>query len=188
LDLRVKRKFSDQFKREAIQHLGNRSGAEVARECGVSVSVLHRWRKQLTGHRTKPRERRVFSKEFKETVVGRLESGEPVGDAALALQLDPTVIRRWRHEWRKYGAAAFTGYGKSRSPAPSARTVIVRFTEDEYESVKAASVALQAGSLPEFVRAQILPRVELLSVGEIATRLDALIDSLQCAADGLGAL
>ena len=185
--MRIKRKFSDQFKREAIRRLGTSSGTEVAREFGVSVSVLHRWRTQLTGHLTKPRDRRVFSKEFKESVVGRLESGESVGDAARALQLDPTVIRRWLHESRKFGAAAFTGYGKSRSPAPSARKVIVRFTEDEYESVKAASAARRAGSVPEFVRDQILPRAEALSVGEIADRLDALVASLQQAADGLGA-
>jgi transposase-like protein len=145
---------------------------------------MHRWRKQLTGYLTKPRDRRVFSKEFKESAVGRLEAGESVRDVAVALQLDPTVIRRWRHEWRKYGADAFTGYGKSRSPGPSARKVIVRFTEDEYESIKAASMARQAGSLPEFVRAQIMPRAEALSVGEIASRLGALVASLQHAAQG----
>lgn len=191
VDLRVKRKFSDSFKRAAIRRLtdsqGEESLSEVARECGVSVSVLHRWRKRLAGHLPQPRDRRIFSKEFKEAVVGRLESGESVGDAACALQLDPTVIRRWRHEWLKYGADAFTGYGKSRAPAPSARKVVVRFTEAEYESVKAASAARQAGSLPEFVRAQILPREAALSVGEIAARLDALVASLQHAALGLRA-
>lgn len=185
--MRIKRKFSDTFKRAAIRRLGEESLSLVARECGVSVSVLHRWRKQLAGHLPRPPVRRIFSREFKESVVGRLESGESVGDAARALELDPTVIRRWLHESRKYGAAAFTGYGKSRSPAPSARKVIVRFTEDEYESVKAASVARQAGSLPEFVRAQILPGAEGLSVGEIANRLDALVASLRDAASDLGA-
>jgi len=162
--------------------------AEVAQACGVSVSVLHRWRKQFGGvlaaeHRdAKPGGRRIFSKEFKESVVKRLESGESVSDVVRALQLNPAVVRRWWHEWRKYGEAAFSGYGKTRSPAASTRTVVVRFTEEEYDGIKAASLARHASSLPDFVRGQILPAREAPSVAEIADRLDALIASVQQAA------
>jgi transposase-like protein len=177
--VRVRRKFNDSFKRAAIQRLGSESISEVARECGVSVSVLHRWRKAFAGHLPEARERRVFSKEFKESAVKRVEAGERVGDVACACGLDPTVLRRWRQEWRKFGDVAFLGYGKSRLPAPSARTVIVRFTADEYESVKAASLAREAGSVPDFVRAQILPVTGGPSVAEIASRLDNLIADLQ---------
>jgi transposase-like protein len=114
------------------------SMAEVAQACGVSVSVLHRWRKQFSGDREvaagnideKAGDRRIFSKEFKESVVHRLESGESVNDLVNAFQLNPTVVRRWWHEWRKYGEAAFSGYGKTRSPAASTRMVVVRFTAE----------------------------------------------------------
>jgi transposase-like protein len=159
--------------------------AEVAQACGVSVSVLHRWRKQFGGvlaaehHDTKLGGRRIFSKEFKESVVKRLDSGESVSDIVRALQLNPTVVRRWWHEWRKFGEAAFSGYGKTRSPAASTRTVVVRFTEEEYDGIKAASLARHASSLPDFVRGQILPAREAPSVAEIADRLDALVASVR---------
>jgi len=183
--MRIRRKFSDKFKKAAVQRLATVSMTEVARACGVSVSVLHRWRKQLGGvlaaeHRA-GLGRRSFPKEFKESVVKRLESGESVNDAVLAFHINPTVLRRWWHEWRKYGEAAFSGYGKSRSPAASTRTVIVRFTAEEYENIKAVSQVRRASSLPDFVRAQILAASEAPSVAEIAARLDALIASMQSA-------
>jgi transposase-like protein len=159
--------------------------AKAAQACGVSVSVLHRWRKQLGGvlaaeHRDAKRGgRRVFSKEFKESVVKRLESGESVSDIVRALQLNPTVVRRWRHEWRKFGETAFSGYGKTRAPAASTRTVVIRFTEEEYDGIKAASLARHASSLPDFVRGQILPAREAPSVAEIADRLEALAASVR---------
>ena len=200
--MRIRRKFTDKFKKAAVQRLATVSMAEVARACGVSVSVLHRWRKQLGGvlaaeHRAaehidtghgdaghsdaKAGGRRSFSKEFKESVVKRLESGESVSEAVRVFHINPTVLRRWWHEWRKYGEAAFSGYGKSRSPAASTRTVIVRFTAEEYENIKAVSQARRASSLPDFVRAQILPASEAPSVAEIAARLDALIASMRSA-------
>ncbi len=129
--MRIRRKFSDKFKKAAVQRLATISMAEVARACGVSVSVLHRWRKQLGGvlaaehraaalsnaghidtghHDAKAGGRRSFPKEFKESVVKRLESGESVSDAARAFHINPTVLRWW-HEWRKYREAAFSGYG-----------------------------------------------------------------------------
>jgi transposase-like protein len=181
--LRIRRKFTDKFKKAAVKRLAKVSVAEVARACGVSVSVLHRWRRQLGSHRAaghadvdaKLRGRRIFSREFKESGVRRLESGESVGDAVQTFDISPTVVRRWWHEWRKYGEAAFSGYGKSRSPAPSTRMVIVRFTADEYEGIKTASLERQATSLPDFVRAQLLPARQAPSVAEIADRLAALV-------------
>jgi transposase-like protein len=184
--VRIRRKFSDKFKRAAVQRLASASVSEVARECGVSVSVLHRWHKQIGGQRAASRHpgqgRREFSKEFKESVAKRLESGESMRDAVCAFGIAPTVMRRWWHEWRKYGDAAFSGYGKSRSPAASSRTVIVRFTADEYESIKAASLAREANSLPDFVRGQILHARRGPSVAEIAGRLKTLLTRIQKAA------
>lgn len=166
------------------------SFAQAARECGVSVSVLHRWRKKFGNHRAagdadawhvdaKLPLRRGFSKEFKESVVKRLEAGESVRDAVRASCIDPTVLRRWRDEWREYGEAAFSGYGKSRSPAPASRTVVIRFTSGEYEAIQAVSRERRARSLPDFVRAQILAGGEGPSVGEIEKRLEALTTSVK---------
>jgi transposase-like protein len=185
--VRIRREFSKKFKRAAVRRMATVSMAEVAQACGVSVSVLHRWRKQFGADREvaagnideKAGDRRIFSKEFKEAVVHRLESGESVNDLVNAFQLNPTVVRRWWHEWRKYGEAAFSGYGKTRSPAASTRMVVVRFTAEEYEGIKAASLARHASSLPDFVRGQVLPARETPSLGEIAERLRALAASVR---------
>ncbi len=177
--MRTRRHFTDKFKRAAIQALAASSVTEVARGCGVSVSVLHRWRKQMGNHRViaLPRGRRQYSKEFKEAAVRRLEQGETVREVVLACELDPTVLRRWWHEWKRFGDAAFSGYGKARSPARSSRIVIVRFTEDEYQDIQNASLASRASSVPDFVRAQLLAPAP--SVAEVAHRLDVLSASLQ---------
>lgn len=89
------------------------------------------------------------------------------------------VLRRWRQEWCKYGEAAFPGYGRRRLPAPSSQKVILRFTGDEYEGLKAISQVRHARSLADFVRAQILAVRQAPSVGEIAGRLDALIAAVR---------
>jgi transposase-like protein len=180
--LRTRRQFTDKFKRAAIKRLATASVTKVAQACGVSVSVLHRWRKQLGNHRAiaLAGRRRQFSKEFKEAAVRRLEQGETVRDVVHACQLNPTVLRRWWQEWRRYGEAAFSGYGKPRSPSQSSRTVIVRFTQDEYESIQAASRASRASSLPDFVRAQVLSPAP--SIVEIVRRMEVLVSSVRRAA------
>jgi transposase-like protein len=180
--LRTRRRFTDEFKQAAIRRLATAAVAEVAQACGVSVSVLHRWRKELGNHRAAAVAdgRRRYSKEFKEAVVLRLERGESLRDVVRGSQVDPKALRRWWHEWRRYGKAAFSGYGKPRSASDSSRTVIVRFTQHEYQGIQAASLASRSHSLPDFVRAKVLSPAP--SVGEIAGRLEALVLSLRRAA------
>jgi transposase len=44
----VRRKFTKEFKEEAVRRLGlGASLAEVARACEVNPNVLHRWRREL---------------------------------------------------------------------------------------------------------------------------------------------
>lgn len=180
--MRTHRKFTEAFKREAVERLSAGSVSEVAEACGVSVSVLHRWRKQLGVHQTvAPANRRRFSKEFKEAAVRRLEQGETVSEIVSALELDPTVLRRWWHEWRRFGETAFSGYGKQRSPSGSSRIVTLRFTQDEFDRVQAVSLASRAGSLPDFVRTQIIPAAPAPSITEIAHRLEVLITQVRTA-------
>jgi transposase len=59
--------------------------------------------------------RRKFSKEFKLTAVGRLESGQSVAEVARALEVHPSDLHRWRRELAEQGARAFSGVGKKRA-------------------------------------------------------------------------
>ena len=58
--------------------------------------------------------RRKFTKEFKQTAVRRLESGQSVAEVARALEVHPSDLHRWRKELREHGASAFSGVGKKR--------------------------------------------------------------------------
>jgi transposase len=58
--------------------------------------------------------RRKFTKEFKQTAVRRLESGQSVAEVARALEVHPSDLHRWRKELREHGARAFSGVGKKR--------------------------------------------------------------------------
>ena len=59
--------------------------------------------------------RRKFTKEFKQTAVRRIESGQSVGEVARALEVHPSDLQRWRRELRDHGDRAFTGAGKKRA-------------------------------------------------------------------------
>jgi transposase len=59
--------------------------------------------------------RRKFTKEFKQTAVRRLESGQSVAEVARALEVHPSDLHRWRQELREHGARAFSGAGKKRA-------------------------------------------------------------------------
>src|ERR1700687_167679 len=58
--------------------------------------------------------RRKFTKEFREEAVRRLECVSSVAELALACEVNPNVLYRWRRELRDYGAKAFTGNGQRR--------------------------------------------------------------------------
>ena len=59
--------------------------------------------------------RRRFTKEFKQTAVRRLNSGQSVAEVARALEVHPSDLHRWRRELQDYGAHAFLGVGKKRA-------------------------------------------------------------------------
>lgn len=58
--------------------------------------------------------RRQFSKEFKLAAVRRLEQGVSIAEAARALEVNPSVLQRWRQEFRQGPGNAFPGNGKQR--------------------------------------------------------------------------
>jgi len=59
--------------------------------------------------------RRKFTKEFKQTAVRRLESGQSVAEVSRALEVHPSDLHRWRRELQEHGARAFSGMGKKRA-------------------------------------------------------------------------
>src|SRR5262249_11601875 len=59
--------------------------------------------------------RRKFTKEFKQTAVNRLNSGQSAAEVARALEVHPSDLHRWRRELHKHGERAFTGAGKKRA-------------------------------------------------------------------------
>jgi transposase-like protein len=59
--------------------------------------------------------RRKFSKEFKQTAIRRLQSGQLVAEVARALEVHPSDLHRWRRELDEHGERAFSGAGKKRA-------------------------------------------------------------------------
>jgi len=59
--------------------------------------------------------RRKFSKDFKQTAVHRLNSGQSVAEVARALEVHPSDLHRWRRELQDHGERAFNGAGKKRA-------------------------------------------------------------------------
>jgi len=59
--------------------------------------------------------RRKFSKEFKQTAVNRLNSGQTAAEVARVLEVHPSDLHRWRRELQEHGERAFNGAGKKRA-------------------------------------------------------------------------
>ena len=58
--------------------------------------------------------RRIFSKEFKEAAVRRLELGATLAEVSRACDVNPNVLHRWRKEFRDGPGNAFPGPGTRR--------------------------------------------------------------------------
>jgi len=59
--------------------------------------------------------RKKFTKEFKQTAVRRLNSGQSVAEVARALEVHPSDLHRWRRELQDHGDRAFIGAGNKRA-------------------------------------------------------------------------
>src|ERR1700687_1845527 len=60
--------------------------------------------------------RRMYTREFKLAAVQRLEQGVSLGEVARALEVNPSVLHRWRREIRQGPRNVFPGHGKHRWP------------------------------------------------------------------------
>ena len=58
--------------------------------------------------------RRRYTKEFKLAAVQRLEMGASIAEAARAFEVNPSVLQRWRREFRQGPGNVFPGLGKRR--------------------------------------------------------------------------
>lgn len=115
--------------------------------------------------------RRKFSREEKLAAIQRLESGQ-------AVQLEIEMVRRWRDELEKFGAGAFSGYGRRRKPIPQKKKVIVfRLRSAEYERFRICLESSQSPTISDFARRQLFapePDPE-----EIEKRIVSLNDALK---------
>lgn len=102
-------------------------------------------------------ERRRFSREFKLSLIDRLEAGESGTALALESGVKRTIIYRWRDAWRQGGEAALRG-----KPGPPTKA-------ETLEIELARGVAAKAGDLKE-ARRQIAELER--KVGQQALDLD----------------
>jgi transposase len=58
--------------------------------------------------------RRKFTREFKLGAIERLESGASVAAVARVLEVSPSLLQRWRQEFRESPGRAFPGAGQRR--------------------------------------------------------------------------
>src|SRR5436305_2748816 len=58
--------------------------------------------------------RRQFTKEFKLAAVRRLDQGVSIAEVSRGLEVNPSVLQRWRKEFRAGTGNAFPGNGKAR--------------------------------------------------------------------------
>lgn len=58
--------------------------------------------------------RRKFTREMKLAAVQRLEAGASAAEVARAFEVNPTVLHRWKREFRDGPGNAFPGVGKRR--------------------------------------------------------------------------
>jgi transposase-like protein len=176
LSVRTRRAFSREFKAAVVDRLRTEPVAEVARTYDISVSVLHRWRRDLVSGAQVPRvaNRRNFPREFKHSTVARLSCGEPLAEVARLSGVSPDVLRRWWREAMQFGERAFQGYGRTRLSEMPAQAVIIRLSPEEYSRLQEACTASDADSLPGFARSQLLQGSDGPSLRQVEARLERL--------------
>jgi transposase-like protein len=57
----------------------------------------------------------MFTKDFKQAAVRRLETGASMAEVARACEVNPNVLHRWRREFRDGVDRAFPGLGKRKA-------------------------------------------------------------------------
>jgi transposase len=68
-------------------------------------------KKTVIAARTMGVARRTFTREFKLQVIGELEAGKSVAQAAREYQVGENTIWKWRQQYQRYQEQAFAGPG-----------------------------------------------------------------------------
>ena len=124
--------------------------------------------------------RRKFTKKFKKAAVKLLEAGSSAREVARSCEVSANVLNRWRHELRNLGSGAFSGHGTGRdSIRPRSHNIVFRLTTDEFNQMKAASVAARSRSVSDFVRSQVLRAAGEPSLARVEKKLDELSASVK---------
>jgi len=119
--------------------------------------------------------RRVFSREFKDDAVRRLNNGASAAEVAAACGVNPNVLHRWRREARHFGGSAFQGHGINRVEImPRTRAVVFRLTPEEFSRLQEACNTRGARSISEFARTQVLRGTGQPSLAQLEEKLDQL--------------
>jgi transposase-like protein len=151
-----KREFTKEFKEAAVMRVEQGTALKkVARSCRISPRALRQWRdrwRTLGAEAFLNREReersnlsqirmprRKFTREFKEAVARRVESGTPVKELARTYDLSPEMVRQWRDELHDLGVHAFSRNGKRRFTKEFKEAAVRRV--EEGTSVKAVARA-----------------------------------------------
>ena len=93
--------------------------------------------------------RRKFTKEFKQTAVRRLKSGQSVAEVARALEVHPSDLHRWRRELQEHGERAFSGRGQeARRREPGGRVGTEGRPTGDGDRFFKASLAACRGAAP----------------------------------------
>lgn len=67
--------------------------------------------KVVIGARALGLKRRVFTREFKVQVIGEIEGGKSLAQAAREHRIGENTLWKWRKQYRDYGEDAFAGRG-----------------------------------------------------------------------------
>lgn len=86
---------------------------------------------------------RLFSREFKLSVMRELESGKPVAEACRQHGLKKDVIYRWKKEYRENPGSAFSGLGNV-STIEARNAELERMVGRLYEENQLLKKAIQA--------------------------------------------
>ena len=60
--------------------------------------------------------RRIYSRDLKVAAMQEIDSGRTITAVARQLELSPTLLERWRGEWKARGEMAFPGVGRRSVP------------------------------------------------------------------------
>lgn len=108
--------YTDEFKRAAVARLANEKRIDVAKDLGVSDTLIGTWKRRIdSGEPLTQTDRKHYDDNFKLKAVARLDK-EMAKDVSQELGIHPTILSDWKRAFQAGRLPAPTG-GKSATPA-----------------------------------------------------------------------